>query len=73
MNYKILIIILFLFTGCNKYGLNEKSINKKSILKYKNSGFALIYSNILRNEKKNLKKIDNRSLKMSANPEFLYF
>ena len=64
MNYNNL-TILFLFlllAGCNEYGLNKKSINQPSILKYKNSGFTLIYNDTLKKEKKISKKIDNRSL-----------
>ena len=49
-------------TSCNEYGLNEKSINQTSLLKYKNSGFALIYQDTFKKEKKISKKIDNRSL-----------
>ena len=64
MNYKNLIIISFivLLTGCKGYSSKENSINHLSILKYNNVGFALIYSDSLRIEKKISKKIDNRSL-----------
>jgi hypothetical protein len=64
MNYKNLIIscLILLLTNCSKYGLNEKSINQPSILKYKNSGFALVYEDKLKKNKKISKKIDNRSL-----------
>ena len=64
MNYKNLIIISFivLLTGCKGYSLKENSINHLSILKYNNAGFALVYSDSLRTEKKISKKIDNRSL-----------
>jgi len=49
MNYKniIIIILVLLLAGCNEYGLNEKSINQPSLLKYKNSGFALVYMNMV--------------------------
>ena len=63
MNYKKLIItcwILFL-TGCNQNGLNKRLTNE-SLVKYKNSGFTLIYDDSLKKEKKISKKIDNRSL-----------
>jgi len=63
MNYKKLIItcwILFL-TGCNQNGLNKRLTND-SLIKYKNSGFTLIYDDSLKKEKKISKKIDNRSL-----------
>jgi hypothetical protein len=64
MNYKnfIILSLIILLTSCNEYGLNEKSINQTSLLKYKNSGFALIYQDTFKKEKKISKKIDNRSL-----------
>jgi hypothetical protein len=64
MNYKNLIIFccVLLLAGCSEYGLNEKKINQQSILKYKNSGFTLIYEDKIKNDKKISKKIDNRSL-----------
>ena len=64
MNYKNLIILswLLILTGCNEYRLNENSISQQSILKYKNSGFALVYNNQLKKDKKISQKIDNRSL-----------
>ena len=63
MNYKKLIIILFLFlTSCNEYVLNKRSTNEILATKYKNSGFAFIYDDSLRKEKKISRKIDNRSL-----------
>ncbi|WP_435091194.1 hypothetical protein ACIJYE_03415 [Candidatus Pelagibacter bacterium nBUS_30] len=60
-NLIILIWILFL-TGCNESNYNEKSLSRTSILKYKNSGFALVYEDRLKKDKKISKKIDNRSL-----------
>ena len=64
MNYKNLIILgwIFLLAGCNEYALNEKSINQPSMLKYKNTGFALVYNDRLKKDKKISKKINNRSL-----------
>ena len=64
MNYKniIIIILVLLLAGCNEYGLNEKSINQSFLLKYKNSGFALVYDENLIKKKKISKKIDNRGL-----------
>ncbi len=64
MNYKNLIILAlaFILTGCNEYGLNEKKIIQTSILKYKNSGFALIYNDDLKKKNQISKKINNRSL-----------
>jgi hypothetical protein len=66
MNCKNIIILIWslLLTGCNQYSLNEKSINQPSLLKYKNSGFALVYEDSLKKDKKISKKIDNRSLKI---------
>jgi hypothetical protein len=64
MNYKNLVILVWilLLAGCNEYGLNEKSIKYPSMLIYKNSGFALVYEDKLKKNKKISKKIDNRSL-----------
>ena len=66
MNFKIviLLIILFIFTGCNEYNQSNKSINIKTAIKYKNKGFALIYDDELKKNKKISKKIDNRSLQI---------
>ncbi len=63
MNYKIFILIFFaiILGGCNQYE-NNTGVNYKSKIKYKNSGFTLIYSDQLKQEKKISKKIDNRSL-----------
>jgi len=64
MNYKILIIIIFAFflVGCEQNKLNKIEIDKKTFDKYKNSGFALVYDNVLKKENKITKKIDNRAL-----------
>ena len=64
MNYRILLIIFFIFflTSCDERTLNKNDINKDKLSKYKNSGFTLVYNNILKKEKKISKKIDNRSL-----------
>ena len=64
MNYRILSIIYFIFflTGCEKNNLNKSAIDKEKLSKYKNSGFALVYDDILKKEKKITKKIDNRAL-----------
>ena len=61
MNYKsILLIILSLtFYSCeNNIGNNSKKINLNLEKKYKNTGFALIYNDKL----KNIKELHNRSL-----------
>ena len=64
MNYKNLFIIISIFylVGCEQHNLNKKKISYESSDKYKNSGFALVYKNTLKDEKKISKKIDNRSL-----------
>jgi len=50
MNYKNLIIIFFFIflTSCEQYSSNKKIINQEIPSKYKNSGFALIYKDILK-------------------------
>jgi len=64
MNYRILLLISFIFllTGCEQNNLNKNTINQEKLSKYKNSGFALVYDNILNKEKKISKKINNKSL-----------
>ena len=64
MNYKnLLIIFFFIFLlGCEQYSKTKKITDHNILSKYKNSGFALIYKDILKDEKKISKKIDNRSL-----------
>ena len=63
MNYKSLLIILFIFLlGCEQNNLNKNTVNQEIMTKYKNSGFALVYDPVLKKEKKISKKIDNKSL-----------
>lgn len=64
MNYRILSIIFFTFflIGCEQNSFNKNLTNQNKLSKYKNSGFTLVYDNILKQEKKISKKIDNRSL-----------
>ena len=63
MNYKSLLIVLFIFLlGCEQNNLNKNVLNQEIVTKYKNSGFALVYDPSLKKEKKISKKIDNRSL-----------
>jgi hypothetical protein len=64
MNYKKIFIIfcIIFLNGCNQYALNNRSPKTISILKYKNSGFTLVYNDNLKKEKKISKKIENRSL-----------
>ncbi len=63
MNYKIFyfISLIIFLSGCNQYDKN-KSLDYSVKDKYKNSGFAIIYNDQLKKEKKVSKKIDNRSL-----------
>ena len=60
--FKLLIISFFLLSGCNQYNQKDKSILLYSDQSYKNSGFALIYNDKLKSNKKFSKKINNRSL-----------
>ena len=64
MNYRIFSIILFIFflNGCEQNTFNKNVVNQEKLSKYKNSGFALVYDNALKKNKKISKKIDNRSL-----------
>ena len=64
MNYKNLFIIISIFflVGCEQHNLDKKNISYNSSDKYKNSGFALVYNNTLKDEKKITKKIDNIAL-----------
>ena len=64
MNYKTLLLILslFIFSACNQDIHKNETINIIYGQKYKNTGFALVYNNKLKKEKKILKKIDNRAL-----------
>ena len=63
MNYKILFILfLILLTGCEQNNLKKDIINQQLVTKYSNTGFTLVYKDVLKKEKKISKKIDNRSL-----------
>ena len=64
MNYKTLLLILslFIFSACNQDIHKNETINIIYEQKYKNTGFALVYNNKLKKEKKISKKIDNRAL-----------
>ena len=64
MHYKFLITIISIFflTSCEQNNVNNKIVNQQVFDKYQNTGFALVYSDILIKEKKITKKIDNRSL-----------
>ena len=64
MNYKIVLLFfsLLLLSCCNQYNQDEKTLVFNTGQKYKNTGFALIYSDKLKKNKKISKKIDNRSL-----------
>jgi hypothetical protein len=64
MNFKnlLLLILIFLLTGCNQNIQSKKSIEFVGVQKYRNSGFALVYDKKLKKNKKISKKINNRSL-----------
>ena len=64
MNFKKLILILSILflSACNQFDQNNKNLVYISDQKYSNTGFALIYDDELKKEKKISKKIDNRSL-----------
>jgi len=55
-------ILIFFFTACQQVDKDSEIINYSSYLKYKNTGFTLVYNDKLKNEKKISKKIDNRAL-----------
>ena len=59
MNFKKLLIILFIFllSGCNQFDKNNKSLVYISDQKYSNTGFTLIYNDKLKKEKKISKKL----------------
>ena len=49
MNYKSLLIVLFIFLlGCEQNNLNKNAVNQEIMTKYKNSGFALVYNPMLK-------------------------
>ena len=62
MNFRIvfLLFIIFLLQNCEHYNRVDNKLNDSQ--KYKNSGFALIYSDKLKLDQKISKKINNRSL-----------
>ena len=64
MNFKFLLLIIafFILSACNQEIHKDKKINIISEQKYKNTGFALVYNNKLKKEKKISKNIDDRSL-----------
>ena len=64
MNYKniILIVSIIFLSACNQFDKKKKSLNFIGDQKYSNTGFALIYNDTLRKNKKISKKINNRSL-----------
>ena len=64
MNFKkfLLIISILILSACNQFDQNNKNLVYISDQKYSNTGFALIYDDELKKEKKISKKIDNRSL-----------
>jgi hypothetical protein len=64
MNYRnvLLILSICLFAGCNQHNQNEELLKSSILQKYSNSGFALVYDNNLKKNRKISKKIDNRSV-----------
>ena len=56
MSFKkfLLGICVFFLSACNQFDENNKSIIFISDQKYSNSGFALIYDDQLKKEKKNI-------------------
>ena len=64
MNFKFLLLIIafFILSACNQELHKDENINIVSERKYKNTGFALVYNNTLKKEKKISKNIDDRSL-----------
>ena len=54
MNYRVFLIISFIFllTGCEQNNFDKNVINQEKLTKYKNSGFALVYDNVLNKQKK---------------------
>ncbi len=64
MNYKkiILLVSIIFLSACNEFNKKDKSLNFIGDQKYSNTGFALIYDEQLRKNKKISKKINNRSL-----------
>ena len=64
MNYRKFILIFFFsfLVGCEQYNSNKKIKDLNLTKKYKNYGFALVYNDILKDEKIISKKIDNRAL-----------
>ena len=57
--YIFFLFILVFISGCEQYGGKLKKVNFKPEIKYRNTGFALIY-----NENLDLKKLDQRSLEI---------
>ena len=53
---------MFLISGCKQHSQGNKSIIIMADQKYNNTGFALIYNDKLKKNKKISKKINNRSL-----------
>ena len=64
MNFKFLLLIIafFILSACNQEIHKDKKINIISEQKYKNTGFALVYNNTLKKEKKISKNIEDSSL-----------
>ena len=57
--YIFFLFILVFISSCEQYNGKSKKVNFKPEIKYRNTGFALIY-----NESLDLKKLDQRSLEI---------
>ena len=55
-------MLIFFLSACNQYEENNRSLVYISDQKYSNTGFALVYSEELKKNKKISKKINNRAL-----------
>jgi hypothetical protein len=64
MNFKkiTLLFSIILLSACNQFDKQDKSLTFIGDQKYRNTGFTLVYDDLLRKDKKISKKIDNRSL-----------
>ena len=58
MNFRniLLIVLMFVLSACNQFEKNKKNIAYISDQKYSNTGFALIYDDVLKKKRKYPKK-----------------
>ena len=54
MNFRIILtlVLMFVLEGCNNYSSKNEDINFQGLQKYRNSGFALIFKDTLKENKK---------------------